>query len=300
MSDSKALIVRRSGLVKSVGSKIAITEKLLGNWVTLLLGAECDRNAILIEESEVDRIQRKLAEIRESIPRMPDNTTYYYLRRRDQKRNIWYRNLTDADKLAFYKRPNQSYPEGCFNPNRFFEAFDKVRLKEGYFLDYHLYTGVGSMYGGAPDLFARKVGSLPLPLIQDVSTVKTETVADVLEFEKSASGLFQLALFYAVHDRFYLFAHRNYGDYQPVLTRRQYDALLQEKSDNVSPEALELLKRQDIRPRIVMNSSDSGHVTMFHFNRFRGFFWIRYAIEAGKVSDEKSEQVAWLLRKINF
>ena len=68
MSDSKALIVRRSGLVKSVGSKIAITEKLLGKWDELLLGAECDRDAILLEESEVDHIQRKLAEIRESIP----------------------------------------------------------------------------------------------------------------------------------------------------------------------------------------------------------------------------------------
>jgi hypothetical protein len=42
MSDSKALIVRRSGLVKLVGSKIDIIEKLLGNWDTLFLGAKCD------------------------------------------------------------------------------------------------------------------------------------------------------------------------------------------------------------------------------------------------------------------
>jgi hypothetical protein len=59
MSDSKALIVRRSGLVKSVGSKIAITEKLLGNWDTLLLGTECDRDAILIDESEVDPMEEE-------------------------------------------------------------------------------------------------------------------------------------------------------------------------------------------------------------------------------------------------
>jgi hypothetical protein len=49
-----------------------------------------------------------------------------------------------------------------------------------------------------------------------------------------------------------------------------------------------------------MNSSDSGQVTMFHCNRFKGFFWIRYAIEAGKVSAKKEEKIARLLRKMHF
>ncbi len=238
-------------------------------------------DTLFIEEAAADPVQGGLEKIREDITRRPD----------------------DADveqAVSSGKRQMQSYPAGFFDPNRFFDVLDKVRMKEGYFLDYFYREPDAETFGSSPDVFARKIGTPPLTCDRDKSTIATVAVADALEFEYLPSGLFQLALLDAIHDNFYRFAHANYGDYRPILTRRQYDAILQEETDNLKPEVLQLLQRQDIRPRVVMNSLDSGHVTMFHFNRYKGFFWIRYVIAAGKVSDGDSEQIAWLLNTIKF
>jgi hypothetical protein len=235
-------------------------------------------DTILIEEAEADPIQQKLATIRANIPPRPRETTI----------------TTNRTRM------NQSYPEGCFDPNTFLEAFDKVSLKEGYFLDY-CYTDLDAgTFASSPDIFARKAGSLPLTLATDEAAVEKEPVYAALEFEKSPAGLFQLAVFYAVHDRFYLFAHANYGNCQPILTRQQYDVILDDQSDNLRPEALDLLKRQDIRPRVVMTGPDSGHVTMLYFFRYRGFRWIRSYIEGGKIVEWNGEEIAWPVRKVYF
>jgi hypothetical protein len=243
--------------------------------------ADITPDTVFIDEAEADPVQRGLAEIRESITREPDDAAA-------------------AQAISSGRRQMQSYPAGFFDPNRFFEVLNKVCLKEGYVLDYFYKVPDADTFGSSPDVFARKIGTPPLTCDRDNSTVATVAVADALEFEQSPYGLFQLALFDVVHDNFYRFAHANYGDYRPILTRRQYDAILQEISDNLKPQALDLLQRQDIRPRVVMTGPDSGHVTLFHFNRYNGFFWIRYFIDAGKVSEDDSEQIAWLLHTIKF
>ncbi len=236
---------------------------------------------LFIEEAEADPIQRALAELHESISREPDNAVI-------------------EQAVSSGRRQMQSYPAGMFDPNRFFEVLDKVRLKEGYFLDYFYVEPDADTFGSSPDVFARCAGTLPLTCFREKSPVTTVDVAAVLEYENSPSGLFQLALFDAVHDNFYLFWHANYGDYRPILTKNLYDSILEKESNNLKLSALELLHRQDIRPRVVMTGPDSGHVTMLYFNRYKGFFWIRSVIKAGKVSQNEEEQIAWLLRTIKF
>lgn len=236
---------------------------------------------LFIGDSETDPIQMALSEIRENISRKPD---------------------ADAIEKANLSgnRQMQSYPAGLFNPNRFFEVLDKVRLKDGYFLDYFYVEPDADTFGSSPDVFARCAGTLPLTCYRENSPVATVDVAAVLEYEHSPAGLFQLALFDAVHDNFYRFWHANYGDYRPILTKRVYDEIIEKHSYNLKPSALESLQRQDIRPRVVMTGPNCGHVTMLYFNRYKGFFWIRSVIDAGKVSQNEEEQIAWLLRTIKF
>ena len=239
------------------------------------------QETVLIDEAEADPIQKALAELRESISREPDDAAI-------------------EQAVSSGRRQMQSYPAGMFDPNRFFEVLDKVHLKEGYFLDYFYVEPDADTFGSSPDVFARCAGTLPLTCYRENSPVATVDVAAVLEYEHSPAGLFQLALFDAVHDNFYRFWHANYGDYRPILTQKQYSAILEKESGNLKPLALELLRRQDIRPRVVMTGPDSGHVTMLYFNRYKGFFWIRSVIKAGKVCQNEKEQIAWLLRTIKF
>lgn len=254
-------------------------------------------DTLFIEETEATPIQLKLAQIEKDIPRMPYNTTIENYCTKQQKRNFWHKKLSVAEKLSFYKRMNKSYPEGCFDPNTFFEAFDKVSMKEGYFLDYRY---CDNDYCGEAAIFARKSGSKSLILARDESREHKEQVFDVIDFEKSPSGIFQLAVFFAVHDKFYLFAHSRYRIYQPILTRKQHEDLIDYNNDNLKPEAVERLKKLDIRPRIVIENTDKAQVTFFTYNKYKGFFWKRYNFEHNRFREGESEQIAWLLRTGHF
>jgi hypothetical protein len=253
-----------------------------------------------IEESETEPMHQKLEQIRENMPPMPDRTIINTNWTWHKKRTVWHKKMTFTEKLLIYRNMDKSYPESAFNPNHYLEAFNKLSLKEGYFLDYRYYESDEDSLGGSPDVFARKVGSIPLPLAHNEENAEKYDVSDVVEYEKSFSGLLQLVVFFAVYNTFYLFWHSQYGDNRPVLSREYYENLLKEYSDKLSITAVELLRRQDISPRIVSTDFLNGQVSMMLFNRFSGFKWIRYTIENGRIINSEDEKIAWIKQRMRF
>lgn len=259
-----------------------------------------ESNTYFIEESESQRIHSSLLEIKRKMPELPSRSTIDTYRSWKQKRDLWHKKLSFAEKLSFYKNMNKSYPESAFDPNQFFEAFDKVWLQDGYFLDYRICEPDAENFGGRPAVFARKSGSMSMCLVRSEEAVEKFKVFDVIEYEKSGSGLFQLVLFYSVYDRFYLHWHSGYDNYRPVLVREHFEELVKENARDFTPETMSLLQSQDIRPRVVSADYVNGHVSMMQFNSHFGFQWVRYEIINGKISETTEEELAQVKRRIFY
>lgn len=97
-----------------------------------------------------------------------------------------------------------------------------------------------------------------------------------------------------------MFWHSNYDDYQPVFCREHYERLLDRFSEYLKPDSLELLWRQDIRPRVVSDDYLNGQVVMMLFNRFSGFCWTRYTMENGRIVKSEDEEIARINRTLRF
>jgi hypothetical protein len=174
--------------------------------------------------------------------------------------------------------------------------FDRIQIADGYFLDYRYYE---DLYCGLPAVFARKFASKSMILSTHEGDEETAKVFDVLTYEESPMGLFQYALFCGVYDKFYTLAHSNYGEIFPVLTHSQFEALILDQRYNIKDWAIELLQRQDVRPRVAMSDDGCG-VTIFTYSRYYGFGWHKYKVVGKSVHEETYEQLTWPANKIKY
>ncbi|MCD6567656.1 MAG: hypothetical protein J7K94_02855 [Dehalococcoidia bacterium] len=124
-----------------------------------------------------------------------------------------------------------------FDVNRFLEVFDRIRVEDGYMLDY-VYSN--DVWSGEPLLYARKITSRPLSseeeycrLFPDAKRAGLGRIdsggylpfLNSVEFEKSASGFFQFAVFYHAVRQFYLYWHACYNDLMFIFTHSQLEQL---------------------------------------------------------------------------
>jgi hypothetical protein len=184
-----------------------------------------------------------------------------------------------------------------FDINRFLEVFDRIKLLDGYVLDYFYHA---DEVGGYPVPFTRSENADASALLQKLNKYLTEhnpapleddlppvfrypNLIKHLEFEKTGSGYFQFAVFSQVVRRFYLYWHALYGEIEFILSKSQLDPLRKAIAHRlrkiahahkrpISSDALSALNSVDLRPRVSI-TGDSAEVTIVVFTEWGGFFY---------------------------
>lgn len=196
-----------------------------------------ERKAIISEE-ECSALMERLRRVKEEEEASSGQFLDYFMRK---WRFIWEkRKPKDPEKIPL--------PPERFDVNRFFEAFDKIRMHEGWELDY-VYRF--SFLAGYPLLYARRKEEPPfltladfLKKFPDEDDVRLLPLVDFrwrrphiipqaqflrhLEFELSPQGFFQFVVFCFEVDRFYFFWHACYRDLEVVCTSKRKEELLDE------------------------------------------------------------------------
>lgn len=148
---------------------------------------------------------------------------------------------------AFIDRHDPKYPcisdphmVEAFDPNKYFDVFDQIQIKNGYLLDY-VYNFDG--HGGSPLLYVRKESESPLKssteYYQRYSYLKRtmilgqepvgrdfEPYLPYLKFINSPMGCFQFALFALTAHRFYSCWHACYNDRQFIFNKEELSSYL--------------------------------------------------------------------------
>ncbi|MGH9361060.1 MAG: hypothetical protein ACRD2T_04030 [Thermoanaerobaculia bacterium] len=170
-------------------------------------------------------------------------------------------------------------PEERFDPDRYFEVFDRLRPEEGWGLDY-VYQYWGN--GGSPLLYPRKGDQPPLATPEQYRERFAGSEHPYLwrlAAERSSEGAFQLALFALEGQKFYLHWHSNYFDTEVVCTPERLAELLRaipdehpEPSliDGITAEERGRLRALDLRP-VVRRAGDFAEVEALAFTNWGGF-----------------------------
>jgi hypothetical protein len=105
-----------------------------------------------------------------------------------------------------------------FDVNRYFDSFDRLKMDDGWVLDYVYYTTQGSAH---PLLYARVKTNAPLPGVAAFEKAFGNTTdennvlsayLDRVRTDGSRRGFIQLTALRLVGDQFYLYWHANYND----------------------------------------------------------------------------------------
>jgi hypothetical protein len=190
--------------------------------------------------------------------------------------------IGDLPEDFLSEEPLKCKPPNCFDANRFFEVFDKVKLREGYSLDY-VYENL--RLGGRPILFTREITSSPIVSIEEFrtkfpnSTYESNLIVHV-EFDKSPSGYFQFDVFNVAAHQFYLFWHALYNDLCFIFGRDQLEDVLRILEEaRSSKENYRMQNDPDRRfdesdiqlnPRVKLGGNDSARVTTVTFTAWGG------------------------------
>jgi len=180
-------------------------------------------------------------------------------------------------------------PSSFFDINRFFEAFDKIRVLDGYTLDYlYMHTKLG----GYPVPFTRSIKTVPSAYVFNNFDEMDKVLADQnirqnhfehLEFEDSPSGYFQFLVFEIVCYQFYLCWHSLYNDIEFVFSKVKLQEILE--SMNIKASWNRKTGREEhvntkpaqgliLTPRIIMQGNDYAQVTTVVFSNWGGLSYL--------------------------
>ena len=212
--------------------------------------------------------------------------------------------MPDAHTSIFDEPRPWLPPEERFDPNRYFEVFDRLRPDDGWDLDY-VYSYWGN--GGSPLLYPRRRDAPPLTTPDEYSRhfpwggqPGVHPWLWRLSAERSPEGAFQLALLALEGQKFYLHWHDNYFDTEYVCTPERLEQLVgtlpdepegPSMIDGVTSEERERLWRYDLAP-VVRRAGDFAEVEALIFTKWGGFFRRTVRIAwPNRVLGESDEQV---------
>jgi len=231
---------------------------------------------VIISDTECSAFSKRLDELREKICTTPSLRLDVpsFLDDLHEKTQ----GMSSGQKRCFYPSGNK------FNANEFFHVFNKVRLHEGYYLDY-FYTM--DNLAGWPIVFARKEEDDPATILDEglyefsdymkyLKRFLTDyALSKHIEFEKSAEGYFQFSIFNTVVHQFYLFWHANYDDKEFILTKEKLEETLRYMETNYgiifSDEELDLINDLNLNPEVKIKN-DNGIVRVISFSKNAGFY----------------------------
>ncbi|MBX7432060.1 hypothetical protein JDV09_08060 [Mycobacterium sp. Y57] len=181
--------------------------------------------------------------------------------------------------LVFPPQFSQANPtkEGTeFDPNRYFEAFTHLRMRDGYVLDY-VYHQDG--VGGYPLLYARPANQPPYARESDYRAVPDHP--DYLAFvvpQDSPEGYFEFVVFVMSANQFYRDWHAEYNDWRVLCGAADIEETIQSLAGPDfagRPMTAEQIRAahaiEDPTPSVVMNDQ-TATVTMLAFTKWGGFY----------------------------
>lgn len=175
----------------------------------------------------------------------------------------------------YFSEGNPVKRGGEFDPNRYFEAFSHLTMRDGFTLDW-VYHQDGM--GGYPILYARPVGQPPFA---DESSYRAAADhPDYLTFvepQDNPEGYFEYAAFATTANQFYLDWHANYNDWQVVCGIEDVEEIIQSLDDAGFPgRPMTAQQQRDARaianpqPAVVTDAG-TATVTMLVFTKWGGF-----------------------------
>lgn len=204
-------------------------------------------------------------------------------------------------KILFTKEVEEHEKRERFDVNGFLKPFDKIRLIDGYVLDYVQENVFSDSY---PVVFTRPINADPKVVYKEISNkasyYKQSNFIKHIEFERSPLGYFQFAVFSVVVHQFKLYWHAQYNDAEIILSKNQLDEILKRYGTALLDDGISKLKNIDLKPRIIMKKN-SARVRMVAFSKSAGKFfyynsYIKYPneIKTGIVHKEVDQPICFL------
>ena len=187
-------------------------------------------------------------------------------------------------EFPYYLRGNYGYharSPDWFDPNKYFEMFDKIQLMDGYTLDY-FYT-MGKL-GGRPILFTRRIGKKYYPNNDQMGELMKKlshksSLINHIGFERSPAGYFQFAVFNIVVHKFYLFWHSNYAWSNFVFSKNELkDKINRIRGDGYLTNKF-IAENIKINPQVEILNERDAKVILTIFSIWHGIFYYTTTIE---------------------
>ena len=188
---------------------------------------------------------------------------------------------------CFLKGTQDPHVTEAYDPNTMLGALDRVRIAEGYVLDY-VYAFDG--HGGEPFLYSRPVDQKPLATFDEFSRHTGWEGPDMLlgdeptpessrpylqhlSFSNDSAGYLQFAHFVMLARRFYLCWHSDYNERIFLPTRMAIERVISERVSWWKQIDQLMLDEIDPTPMVALGP-DRGVVKLFNYGDDRGFTFL--------------------------
>jgi len=186
--------------------------------------------------------------------------------------------LTNELVPILYERKGWDGPK-LFDPNSFLDVFDKIRIKDGFVLDY-VYDFLN--VDAKPGIYTRAKDAPRILLSDGRREFKQDPdiyskSMNHISFEKSPKGYFQYFLFLQMVGQFYLRWHANYDEVRFVFTKKQLEYInkmipeIQSLVKSYSEEAGGIDWDEFLSPKVEM-SEKKVRVSAVRFTPWGGLF----------------------------
>lgn len=135
---------------------------------------------------------------------------------------------------------------------------------------------------------------------QQIPSINTKTTINTSSVMNNSYAFY---LFKLVYDKCFNSSHTQNKKERLITSQQQCNEILNEYADDLRPDALAMLRRLDVRPRVQITGDDTANVTILVFNMYdicNGFMWNKYSIKSNHVEQTDEEYIAKLMFSIQF
>ncbi|MCX7756220.1 MAG: hypothetical protein N2117_13400 [Anaerolineales bacterium] len=199
-----------------------------------------------------------------------------------------------------FLKPHPRKLGGEFDPNAYFEVLARLKMQEGWTLDYVYYQ---DNFGGFPLLYARPLDQPPYATDIEYYAAKPDSYLNAVVVEDAAEGYLQFALLSLTADQFYLYWHANAKDWQLLCGAADIEQVI---NGHQNGEYREMTPAQIAQARAISHPdpeielhADRAIVRVVIFSNWKGFVRRTYTISRTfphqilEMSDETLVKYNW-------
>lgn len=183
-----------------------------------------------------------------------------------------------------------------FEVNRFLKVFDKIKLKNGFILDYTYHSGG---LGGEPLIYTRKKKAPRLSTyeyIEKYGRIDSRPYLNDITIEINPESFFQIAVFSQIVHQFYLAWHANYNDHQFIFSLEIVDDLLKyipednKNNYSINKKDRERLRTISFEPQVNIKE-EGAEVGCVMFSAWIGFYYNASFITWPNITIKSSREI---------